>query len=411
MKYLPLFIPLFLMISLHESAAQITSSPYSLFAEGLITNSGTGTNHAIGGCGIALRSRYSLNSINPASYSGIDSLSFIFETGLFGRITQYKTRSETQKRHDANLLYMAMGCRITSWWSSSIGFIPFSAVGYEINSLNYVEGELSVYKKIYEGSGGINRFYWGNSFKVYKNFSLGMNLSYYLGSMEYTETGTTLDKILTYTISNQCNLHTAQLDYGVQYFFHIKDTRLILGAIYGNYKELSITKEYKIGYKGDTINLENSKEKYSIPMRYGVGIGFENSYKFRAGFDYERKTWHGANTFTNTLLKTRDAERLSFGLEYTPNKGYNSELWRSIFYRLGANYNKTYLVIDKIPINSYALVFGAGIPLRRELTLINVSVETGRIGTTQKGLIKENYVLMRIDFTLNEKWFIRPYIE
>jgi hypothetical protein len=94
---------------------------------------------------------------------------------------------------------MAFGCRFTRWWQTSVGFMPFSSVGYTINATDYVQGELSAYTKTYQGSGGINQFYWAHSFKLIKNLGLGMNISYYLGSISQTETGSSGGENLYYT--------------------------------------------------------------------------------------------------------------------------------------------------------------------------------------------------------------------
>jgi hypothetical protein len=411
MKLSLILICIGLLICLNNGYTQLTSSPYSLFAIGQLTVAGTATNGAMGGCGIAFESKFTLNAINPASYSGIDSLSFLFDVGMFGKVTRYESTSDIQKRHDANLLNMAMACRILPWWSSSIGFKPYSSVGYKINTTDYVEGELTSYKKIYEGSGGINRFYWGNTIKVFKNLSLGADISYYLGSIRHTETGKTLDESITYVVTQLTQFHTAQLDYGIQYTIYRRNMRFTLGAIAGNHKKFSGTNEYNISCEGDTFDLKSPKESFALPQKYGLGIAFEKSYNFRAGFDYERQLWNSSTHFNNPLLATRDAERFALGMEYSPYKSYSNVLWRRIFCRFGANYTKTYMIIDKVPINSFAVVMGAGIPLRRELSLINVSVEAGRTGTTRNGLIKEQYLMVHLNFTLHDKWFIRRPIE
>jgi hypothetical protein len=396
-----------LLLFTFNGRGQSTSSPYSLFGLGQAENFGTGTNHAMGGCGIGLKSHSALNMINPASYSGIDSLSFLFEAGLFGRITYYTSGSETQKRHDANLRYLAMGCRINKWWATGFGFMPFSSVGYIINTTDYVEGELSAYSKIYEGTGGINRFYWGNSLRLMKNLSLGVNLSYYLGSIEHTETGTTADKEITYLIDESYKLHTAQLDYGIQYTLHSDDIQLTFGAIYSEQKKISSLSDAYICYESDTIPLESKKEHFKLPRRYGVGMAFELRNHVKAAFDYEKTEWQKTQSFTNTSLRIRDGERYSAGIEYTPYSGYKDQGLKRMFYRLGASYNKSYMIIDKIPLNSYSIVVGVGIPLHRELSMVNISFELGQTGTTRHSLIQENYLLMHLNFTLHDIWFIR----
>jgi hypothetical protein len=387
--------------------SQSTSSPYSIFAEGLIESSGTGTNQAMGGSGIALHSKYALNSLNPASYTGIDSNSFIFEAGVFGKYTRYKTSSEMQERYDANLRYLAMGCRVTKWWQTSFGFMPYSAVGYSINALDYVEGELTSYYKKYEGNGGINQFYWSHSLRLIKNLSLGLNISYYLGTIENTESGTTGDGVISYVISKKSSVHSVLLDYGAQYTFSLKDYSLTLGAVYSGRSDMSTTNELNIEFSDDMIELKTDADDYTIPVRYGVGLAFEKGDNIRIALDYEKKEWGRIKEFKNPLLKTRDAERFSAGLEYTPYKRFRDEEWKNLSFRVGGNYNKSYLIIDRVPLNSFSVDMGLGIHLKHELSMINISIEAGSLGSAKNSLFREDYLLMHLNFTLHDKWFMK----
>jgi hypothetical protein len=156
-RYLPGLI--LLIFSLNNISAQITFSPYTFFAAGQIEPGGSGSNHALGGTGIAFKSDRSLNNINPASYGGIDSLSFLFDIGVYGKYSQFVTHSNSQHKFESNFIYIAMGFRLNKWWMASLGAAPYSSIGYTINTTNVLEGELSYYFKTYTGSGGINKFY------------------------------------------------------------------------------------------------------------------------------------------------------------------------------------------------------------------------------------------------------------
>jgi len=390
--------------------AQSTSSPYSLFAEGKIESFGTGTNHALGGTGIAFQSRLYLNNLNPASYSGIDSLSFLVEVGLFGSYTRLKTVDETSSYLNGNLRYIAMGCRFTRWWAISFGIIPYSSVGYKISTTDVVEGDMSTYLKTYEGSGGINQFYWGHSIKPFKNLSAGVSLSYFLGSINKTETGSTFDDYIAYSITRSDKFHSFNLDYGIQYSVWGKDIKYTLGAIFTEHKRLDTDVSYAISHDQDTIDLEKDNTDFYIPRKLGVGFSIEKGMRFKAGFDYEKRFWP-YNIFNNPLLNTRNSERFSLGIEYTPYKGRSDQNWKKVFFRMGTAYTKTYLVIDKVPINSTSFMLGAGIPIGKELNMLNFSVEGGRTGTKTNGLIEENFILLHLNFTIHDIWFIKYNIK
>ena len=68
---------------------------------------------------------------------------------------------------------MAMGFRIMPNWSASIGIAPYSTVGYKIATDNYVDGTVDEnFKLEMTGSGGLNQFYWDNSYLLFKRLSL-----------------------------------------------------------------------------------------------------------------------------------------------------------------------------------------------------------------------------------------------
>jgi hypothetical protein len=386
--------------------AQISFSPYTHFAAGQIEQGGSGNNHALGGTGIAFSSTHSLNNINPASYSGIDSLSFIFDIGVFGKYARFDKGNISQNKYSGNIRYIALGTRLCKWWAASFGITPYSSVAYKINTTSELEGEPSYYYKTFTGSGGINQFYFGNSFRLIKNLSVGVNLSYLLGEIEQKESVNVQGSTL-YIVKKTNSVHNLMLEYGLQYKIDHKNWHYTIGAIYGNKKILQSATKLEMIYSGDTAKMDHDDQPFLIPQKYGVGFAVEKYNKLRAGFDYERRNWSELK-FSNPQLETRNSERVSVGLEYTPMRSMRDDFWKKWYYRIGANYNKSYLIIDKEPINSKALTFGLGIPLKRQLTMLNLSFEIGQNGTTDNYLIKETYYLLHLNFALHDYWFVKP---
>ena len=77
---------------------------------------------------------------------------------------------------------------------------------------------------------------------------------------------------------------------------------------------------------------------------------------------------------------------------------------------MGFKYDDSYLHINGTDIKSYAATFGFGLPLAPNNTSfykINFSAEIGKRGTLDNGLVKENYITLRLGFTLNDRWFQR----
>lgn len=84
------------------ASAQIsTNSPYTRYGLGDMFDQSFTNNAAMGGVGYALRTSEHINAMNPASYTAVDSLSFIFDAGMSLKSSnfqegQYKTNAKTQ---------------------------------------------------------------------------------------------------------------------------------------------------------------------------------------------------------------------------------------------------------------------------------------------------------------------------
>lgn len=124
---------------------------------------------------------------------------------------------------------------------------------------------------------------------------------------------------------------------------------------------------------------------------------------FSAGADYEWSNWQNVG-FTNINLETRNSSRYSFGVEF-PSLGIRKGSGRMFLYRFGAEYRESYMIIKNIPINYRAITFGAGIPLKGVLSVINASLELGQNGTIKKDLFRENFVTLNLDLSLRDLWF------
>ena len=73
-----LLMSLLLCTFLSLNAQRNTYSPYSRYAYGLLHEPVMGQSVAMGGASYGLRSASYINPMNPASYSAIDTLTFLF---------------------------------------------------------------------------------------------------------------------------------------------------------------------------------------------------------------------------------------------------------------------------------------------------------------------------------------------
>ena len=89
-----------------------TNSPYSQYGLGVLTDQGNSYNRGMNGVGLGLRESNQINYINPASYSSIDSLTFVFDVGMSLQITNFKEGNVKKNAKNADFEYAVGGFRL-----------------------------------------------------------------------------------------------------------------------------------------------------------------------------------------------------------------------------------------------------------------------------------------------------------
>jgi hypothetical protein len=406
-------------INISSFAQNNTSSPYSRFGYGEISDNGSGKSKGMGGVSIGMRSNSSINTANPASYTGIDSLTFLFEFGAFGKQSLFSDKtSSSGKAFTANIEFLTMEFPLTKWLAASAGILPYSTVGYSFSNSdslamptnsgtdNYIN-----YTKKFSGSGSITQAYGGLSTKIGKHLALGVNLSYRFGSisneryLSYDETvGTYASTLQTQTLE----VKDINFRYGLQYFTELKNKdRLTLGVILETKSRLGGT--YSIETSGvDTISSSNGSD-FQTPLLIGIGGSYTIKDRITLGADFQFQNWADAKYFgkTDTL---KNSTKLSVGAEFLPSKIARSYFGR-VIYRVGGNISSGYLNINGKSPNNYALTVGLGLPTRGSKTLINLGFEYGRKGSTSYSQIREDYFKFSVSATFNEMWFFKRHFE
>lgn len=415
-NYLFLFLLVFLSFF---SQAQEINSPYSRFGLGYLTGENVNTSLiGMGGIAIGISDPTMINPANPSSYAVFDSTSFIFEIGLKGNVTSLKTNLQTESSSYVALNYIMFGFPATRWWKSTLGMLPYSQIGFNVKVYIPVENFSNVINEI-EGDGGLNQFFWGNAFKIGENLRLGVDAAYLFGQGSRSSKVYFPDSL--YVFGTKSTNYTRGgdiiLDYGLQYDIHLKkNKKLTLGAIYSNNWNLNATRErldntFTGGYDDvvetlqDTVFYEaEEKGSITIPQRFGVGFSLVEEGRWLIGADFEWQNWEKFSAFgvTDSL---DNAWRVAVGGQYSPKHTSISSLAKRMYYRLGIRYSNSYLSLYNTPINEYGISFGLTIPLKKSRTAIDLGFEYGKRGTTEDGLIQENFLNFSLGFSIHESWF------
>ena len=154
-------------VTLVAVAQQVGSnSPYGRYGYGLLSDPSIGASETMGGISYGLRRSQQVNPGNPASYSELDTLTFIFDIGVSGHYATYNDGMSKQDFYNGNLDYIAIQFPIMRKIGASIGLLPYSKVGYKFGQSRSLSD--IAYSEIYSGSGGLSEIYGGIAYEPFK---------------------------------------------------------------------------------------------------------------------------------------------------------------------------------------------------------------------------------------------------
>src|SRR5665647_2269350 len=117
---------LFALLAAGVAGQKEISSPYARYGIGNLAPQGTFRTLAMGGISSGIRNNLTLNYLTPASYSSIDTTSFIFDFGLDYSLTQLKEDDLSFYSQDINFSHLMLGFPIKKGWGFAAGLVPFS---------------------------------------------------------------------------------------------------------------------------------------------------------------------------------------------------------------------------------------------------------------------------------------------
>lgn len=404
------------MMAIEIVAQTSTNSPYTRYGFGQLSDQSFGNSQAMGGIAYGLRNGLQVNASNPASYSAVDSLTFIFDAGMSLQNANFKEGNVKINAKNSSVDYIAMQFRLAKGLGFSAGFLPYSNVGYNMNKTNKVttdeHGNTTAANQAYVGDGGLQQVYVGLGYQIFKGLSIGTNFSFLYGDITHTAS-TTFSNTNAYSSSRSHKIDVSdyKLDFGLQYTHKLKEKHVLnLGAIYSLGHELNSTGyEYVEKYSGNTVitqSVDTIKNAFALPHTFGLGATYVYDNKLTIGLDYTLQKWEDVKFF-NKDGAFQNRSKISVGAEYLPNP-IGRSYFSNIRYRVGAYYSSPYAKIDgKDGNREYGVSFGFGLPLFMSKSILNISGQYVKVAPKLKGMLEENYLRINIGLTFNEQWFMK----
>jgi hypothetical protein len=420
-KLAAIFLFILITISLTLSGQKEVNSPFARYNLGILEpQQGSFRSMGMGGTGVALRDNMSLSFCNPASYSSLDTNSFIFDFGINYGINILSDGTSKYSSDDMNFDHLMMGFPITKNWGVATGLVPYTNGYYKI-SKEVLKGDpdydpiTGEYTAFHVGDGNLTRFFLGSGINLTKKISAGINMNLLFGSVKRVNEFDFTDYYNVYhdNMTQRLQLTGINFDYGLQYstslkknFFFNAGASLSSGQ---NYKSKFENLSYSFNAYGsiDTLSYSNNDSTTSyLPGSLRFGISFGKKNKFTAGIDYVITNWSKAK-FPGSADHAGDTRSLLLGAEYIPDKYSNYNYFKRIEYRIGGHIEDNYLVFEGRQVKEYGFSLGFGIPMKR-LSKTNIFIDFTRKSLNSDTFSHfENYFTFGASLNLFDFWFLK----
>ena len=405
----------------------LTSSPYSRYGLGELNLQTFATPAAMGGSFIAYQqdtiAPFFINAANPAGLAGLRLTSL--EIGGQAQFTKIGNADAAIRKKNINFSYGSLGFPLKRFGGMAFGIMPYSTVGYKINS-SQNNPNIGTMNYVFEGDGGINKVFLGAGIKPfnkqlskfrrsayadtlvkyketkkYKNkkfakqllseLSIGVTANYLFGTINQSTNVIYPGSVMYYNSRRQRAIQVNDFTFngGIQTNFTIDSIgskgkrrelkqriKIGIGAFVNtpseiNAKQSNIIYNYALdGFgverpKDTLLNSQDVKGTIKLPLEMGIGLSIKKGEKLTVLMDAATTNWKGFKYFDAPTTNFKNSFRVSAGLNYVPNKlAFGSSNYiKRVQYRLGISYSDGYLDLKNTAISNAFVSAGLGLPV------------------------------------------------
>lgn len=333
------------------------------------------------------------------------------------KLTNQKTNTQEQQQSTSSFDYLAVGIPMGKL-VASFGLIPFSSVGYDLEN---VSDDVTTR---FTGEGGLNKAFLTFAYRVTPNFSLGVDTNYNFGNIQNIAFSQQDGLELGSRETNRSDLLGFSFNFGARYKAKVtKDLELQTSIAYTpetnfkseNSRQRATIFELPSGSQvvREEIEVPVEDTDFTFPSQLTLGAGIGKSKKWFVGLEYaNQKTSNFTNrTFDLDNVTFTDASKFRIGGFYIPNYSSLTSYYKRIVYRVGVRFEETGINVNEQDIKEFGISFGVGLPVGRLFSNVNLGFELGRRGTTDFGLIQENFFNTTLSLSFNDKWFNKRYLD
>lgn len=429
---------LFTMIALSTLGTTIAqdqnSSPYTRYGLGQLSSTTNSAFVGIGSAGVSILDENILNYNNPATYGSAKRYKPIFNIEISGKNSNLRTTESSYSKTTVGLKNFSLLLPVSKKTGIAFGMTPYSTTGYDVTS---IEGDSIAYN--YRGFGSINKFFIGAGQQIFNRgdtvkLSVGANVNFLFGTLERNRTVEFRDNSFFNTrIVDKSILRGTTLDAAIHYYQKIDKNwayqfgaKLDLGRDVTGFQDF-----YAYNYKlsgtsetsKDTVSQFTDSEGYfTLPSGTSFGLSliykekwtFSGQYQFLNWQDY-KESFNGVEDLAEEMVQQ---SRVSIGMQYKPITddealAINAGTLKRASYQVGGHFGNSPYFLEGTHLKDYGISFGVQLPLVNSgsYSMMNLGVDLGKMGTTENGLIEDNYIKFNIGFSLTpggyDRWFYK----
>lgn len=428
-KTLRVLIGFAILCIAHAGQAQnIGNTPYSRYGLGDYNyNLGNVRNAGMAGVGISAGNSYQANTANPALlyYNSIT----VFDMSLAGEVKTIKNSAEKQTDSNASLYNLALVVPVSKRWSAAVGLRPYTTVNYETRaSSTLASNPRATVESRYTGEGGLSELYFAHGVKIASGLTIGGSASYVFGTITKEAASLVQDDSLAnigltrIVYSERTRYDNFLFRAGANYRKQLNEKfYLSAGAVYAF--DAKFDAERNASYERRTLSdnvidenilPDSSTSSINVPASLRAGLTLDNGKNFTIGADFYTQNWSDFTGFDGRS-DLADSYRVAVGGELTPDANSIDSYFKRITYRAGVYYGNSPYMVNGEQIKDKGVTAGFTMPLGRstiyDLYQLNAALGYGNRGTTDNGLVAENYFQFSVGFTVNSRWFIKRRIE
>ncbi|MBI9072856.1 MAG: hypothetical protein JEY94_14740 [Melioribacteraceae bacterium] len=384
-------------------------SVYSRYGVGERVNYFSARSLSLGALGVSSISSSGINLINPAANYKLSLTRF--EASFSFENLDLQDSENSAVYNNSGFSGFSVGIPLQRDWGMTMvfGVTPYTSVGYEV-----ITDEKDDYTERFIGDGGISKLYLSGTYKLPYDIILGASLDYYTGTISNQSVVEFVDaNKVDGGFENKRKYQGAGVSLGVispdvAGFVNIeKLTDIHLALSYSLVSDLKTTDMLLTGKAGEFEKVYSNEVKSNIPSQLGIGFNLKWDKDYLILFDYIYSSWKDYEFNSESYEYMKNLSRLGIGFEYQKSDiNQYSTIGEQMSYRAGFSYEKKQLVINGNEIDQLGVHAGFSFPTGFGSN-IDFGFMYGIRGTTDNGLLKENFFQADLTLSFGELWFVR----